>query len=152
MPGDLPPDEAVIAIALAKARDVAATVLPDALVLAADTEVCLGGKLLGKPANKAEAKQMLRRLSGVKHTVYTGVAMIYDGCVVTGAEATDVYFRDLSAAEIDAYVATGEPMDKAGAYGLQGRASVFVRRIEGDVYNVIGLPLCRWLRWRRKWE
>jgi len=140
---DLPPGEAVIAIALAKGREVAETALPGELVLAADTEVYFGGALLGKPRDEADAIDMLSRLSGQKHTVYTGVALFLDGKIHTGVEETDVFFRDLSHDEIKAYVATGEPMDKAGAYGLQGLASVFVRRIEGDVYNVIGLPLCK---------
>jgi len=139
----LPPGEAVTAIALAKCREVAATALSGELVLAADTMVCLGGELLGKPKDEAEAMLTLSRLSGAKHTVYTGVALYLDGETRTGAETTDVFFRPITQEEIAAYVATGEPMDKAGAYGLQGLASVFVRRLEGDVYNVIGLPLCR---------
>jgi len=138
----LPPDEAVRAIALTKGQAVAKTAEAGELILAADTEVWFAGKLLGKPKDEADARQMLRRLSGAKHTVYSGVALILDGKVCTGVEATDVYFRDLSDQEIEAYVSTGEPMDKAGAYGIQGRAAHFVRRIEGDVYNVIGLPLC----------
>jgi len=140
---DLPPEEAVVAIALAKGREVAAAVLPGELVLAADTSVYLDGAFLNKPEDEAEAAWMLGRLSGVKHTVYTGVALFLDGEVCTGVEATDVFFRPLTPEEIGAYIATGEPMDKAGAYGLQGLASVFVRRIEGDVYNVVGLPLCK---------
>ena len=139
----LSPAEAVTAIALAKAKEVAATALPGDMILAADTMVCLDGALLGKPRDEAEAAEMLGRLSGEKHTVYTGVALLLDGKTLTGAEETDVFFRPLSEEEIRAYVATGEPMDKAGSYGLQGLASVFVRRIEGDMYNVIGLPLCR---------
>jgi len=139
----LPPGEAVIAIALAKGREVAATAGPGELVLAADTEVYLDGALLGKPGSDAEAARMLSRLSGVRHTVYTGVALLLDGKVRTGVEATEVFFRPLTSEEIAAYVKTGEPMDKAGAYGLQGLASKFVRRIEGDVYNVVGLPLCK---------
>jgi septum formation protein len=140
---NLSPAEAVRAIALAKGREVAATARPGELVLAADTMVCLDGALLGKPRDEAEAVDMLTQLSGAKHTVYTGVALFLDGKIHTGVEATDVFFRPLSPEEIQAYVATGEPMDKAGSYGLQGLASVFVRRIEGDMYNVIGLPLCR---------
>ena len=111
--------------------------------MAADTEVYFGGALLGKPKDASDATRMLRDLAGAKHTVYTGVALCLDGKTITGVEATDVFFRPLTEAEIAAYVATGEPMDKAGGYGLQGLASVFVRRIEGDVYNVIGLPLCK---------
>ena len=141
--GDLPPAEAVLAIALSKGRQVAAGARPGELVLAADTMVFLEGTLLGKPKDKEEALSMLRRLSGQRHTVYTGVVLILDSREVTAVEATDVFFKPLREAEIRAYVETGEPMDKAGAYGLQGRAAVFVRRIEGDMYNVIGLPLYR---------
>ncbi|MCL2842170.1 MAG: Maf family protein [Oscillospiraceae bacterium] len=137
-----PPDEAVMDIALAKGTEVAKTAEPKQLVLAADTMVCLNGELLGKPEHEAEAAVILSRLSGAKHTVYTGVALLLDGQVQTACEATDVYFRPLTDEEIRRYVATGEPMDKAGAYGIQGKAATFVRRIEGDIYNVIGLPLC----------
>ena len=132
-----------MAVALAKGQEVAVSALPGELVLAADTMVCLDGAFLNKPEDEAEAARMLRRLSGARHTVYTGVALFLDGEVRTGAEATDVFFRPLTEAEIAAYIQTGEPIDKAGAYGLQGLASVFVRRIEGDVYNVVGLPLCK---------
>jgi len=139
---DLPPGEAVQAIALAKGQAVAQMAQAGELVLAADTEVWFEGKLLGKPKDEADAIRMLKGLSGAKHTVYSGVALILDGKALTGVEVTDVYFRELTDAEIEAYVSGGEPMDKAGAYGLQGKAAHFVRRIEGDVYNVIGLPLC----------
>ncbi|MCL2828447.1 MAG: Maf family protein [Oscillospiraceae bacterium] len=141
--GEMPPAEAVREIARSKAHQVADTATPGELILAADTMVCLAGALLGKPRNTDEAASMLRRLSGARHTVYTGVAMRLDGAELTATEATDVFFRDLTDREISAYIATGEPMDKAGSYGLQGRAGAFVRRIEGDVTNVIGLPLYR---------
>ena len=141
--GDLPPAEAVVEIALSKGRQVAETAEPGDLILAADTMVFLEGALLGKPRDEAEAFDMLRRLSGRRHTVYTGVALILDGREVTGLETADVYFGHLTDAEILGYVKTGEPMDKAGAYGLQGRAAVFIRRVEGDMHTVIGLPLYR---------
>jgi len=140
---DLLPEEAVVLVALAKGREIASAAAPGELVLAADTMVCLDGAFLNKPRDEAEAALMLGRLSGRKHTVYTGVALFLNGEVRSGAEATEVFFRTLAPREIEAYIATGEPMDKAGAYGLQGLASVFVRRIEGDVYNVVGLPLCK---------
>jgi len=124
----LPPDEAVLAIALAKGREVAATARSGELVLAADTEVYFDGALLGKPWDEADAVRMLSRLSGARHTVYTGVALLLDGKVCTGVEATDVFFRPLTPQEIEAYVKTCVSMDKAGGYGLQGLASVFVRR------------------------
>ena len=141
--GHLPPAEAVVEIALSKGRQVAQTAKPGDLILAADTMVALGEELLGKPGDEEEAYAMLRRLSGQRHRVYTGVALLLDGREVTGVETTEVFFGALTDEEIWAYVKTGEPMDKAGAYGLQGRAAVFIRRIEGDVTNVIGLPLYR---------
>ena len=141
--GDLPPAEAVVEIARSKGRQVADISEPGDFILAADTMVYLEGELLGKPKDEAEAQAMLRRLSDKRHTVYTGVALLFAGREVTGVERTDVYFGPLTDVEIFDYVKTGEPMDKAGAYGLQGRAAVFIRRIEGDVHNVIGLPLYR---------
>jgi len=86
---------------------------------------------------------MLRRLSGRRHTVYTGVALLRGDVHITGAEATDVFFREIPDSEITAYVNTGEPMDKAGAYAAQGRGAVFIERLEGEFFNVMGLPLCR---------
>ena len=136
------PEATVGALAAAKASEVAQG-CPDSLVIAADTIVWAQGRILGKPRDEADAKRMLHMLSGDTHEVYTGVAIIYRGKSVCGAERTKVFFRELSDDEIDGYVATGEPMDKAGAYGIQGRASLMVRRIEGDYFNVVGLPLCR---------
>lgn len=133
--------------AQAKADDVAARV-GDGLVLAADTVVVVGGELLGKPSSKAAARAMLQQLSGVTHRVYTGVALIEvrDGEVTrrsVASEVTAVTMRRLPPAEIAGYVATGEPMDKAGAYGIQGRGALLVRRIDGCYFNVVGLPLGR---------
>lgn len=139
----LPPEEAVIHLAQKKARKVAETCLKDDLIIAADTLVYLDGEALGKPETVTEARYMLRRLSGVKHTVYTGVALVNNGKEVAFAEKTDVFFREMRDDEIEAYIKTGEPMDKAGAYGAQGIGAVFVRRIEGDFFNVMGLPVCR---------
>lgn len=133
--------EAVRAIALGKARAVAAQ-RPGDLVVAADTVVELGGVILGKPADEAEARAMLRALSGRTHRVYTGVAVIAQGRESVRDEQTRVRFRALSDREIAAYTATGEPMDKAGAYAVQGRAALFIEGIEGDYFNVVGLPLC----------
>lgn len=117
------------------------------LVLAADTVVVLGDDVLGKPASPAAAHAMLRRLSGATHTVYTGVALRLGRRTATAHEATRVTFAPLSDAEIAAYVATGSPLDKAGAYGIQDDAgAVFVERIDGDYYNVVGLPLHRLYR------
>lgn len=136
------PAETVTALAEAKAAEVAQG-CPGSLVIAADTIVWAEGKILGKPKDEADAKRMLHMLSDNAHEVYTGVAIIYDGKSAVGAEKTKVFFRRLTDAEIDGYVSSGEPMDKAGAYGIQGRAALMVRRLEGDYFNVMGLPLCR---------
>jgi septum formation protein len=114
-------------------------------VLGADTTVAKGSQVLEKPRSARDAVRMLTLLSGKMHTVYTGVALLplHEAQAVLLVEATKVYFRKLGAAEIKAYVATGEPLDKAGAYGIQGGAAAFVRRIEGDYANVVGLPLAR---------
>ena len=127
----------------AKCLEVAAVSEPDAVVIAADTVVSLDDQILGKPADAADAKRMLRALSGRDHRVYTGVTVASGGRVLSDFEETIVHFRALTEREIDAYIETGEPMDKAGAYGIQGRASLFVRGIEGDYFNVVGLPLCK---------
>ena len=113
------------------------------VVVAADTIVVCEGKVLGKPHGEAEAAQMLRMLSGRDHQVMTGVTVMTDGCIRSFTEVTDIHFRALSDKEINAYVATGEPMDKAGAYGIQGGAALFCTRLVGDYYNVMGLPVCR---------
>ncbi|HXW50557.1 MAG TPA: Maf family protein [Candidatus Acidoferrales bacterium] len=135
--------ETALAHALGKAR-MAASVGPPVLV-AADTIVLLDGSMLGKPRDERDAKEMLRRLSGQEHHVFTGfvVADRSTGLTRNGVEATLVRFRTLEAAEIDAYVATGDPMDKAGAYGIQGRGGLLVASIDGDFYTVMGLPLAR---------
>ncbi len=118
---------------------------PGELVLGADTVVVIDGQILGKPVDAADAVRMLRLLSGRKHEVITGVCLLYRNEpgreVVVDHEVTDVVFAALTAAEIDDYVATGEPMDKAGAYAIQGLASRFVERIEGSYSNVVGLPV-----------
>lgn len=140
---ELAPEEAVQKIALSKGLDVARRVPSDALVLAADTLVYLDGEHLGKPRSVEEAKAMLRTLSGREHTVVTGIALIRGDRVLTEAERTEVKFRPLTDDEIDAYVATGEPMDKAGAYGAQGKGALLIEGLRGDYFNVVGLPVCR---------
>ena len=135
--------ELVKALALQKAREVASRVGADALVIGADTIVWVDGRPFGKPHSEEEAAAMLRRLSGGWHTVYTGVALVRGGTELVESEASRVCFRELTDGEIRRYIATGEPMDKAGAYGAQGRGALFVRAIEGDFFNVMGLPLCR---------
>jgi septum formation protein len=130
---------------LAEAKAAAARKAhPDAVVVGADTVVEVAGEVLGKPRDVAEARAMLARLAGREHRVWTAVAVLGpDGHEESAVEVTRVWFRPISAAEITAYVATGEPMDKAGAYGIQERGAVFVERIEGDYFAVVGLPLCR---------
>lgn len=116
-------------------------------VVAADTIVALDGEPLGKPADEADARRMLRALSGKTHQVATGVCIACDGRSESFVDITDVTFYELSDEEIDAYVATGEPMDKAGAYGIQGRRGrMLVEKIEGDFYNVVGLPISKVVR------
>ena len=138
---ELGPGEAVCAIAREKAAAAAALAGPEDTVIAADTVVVLDGRRLGKPRDAEEARQMLRALSGREHTVYTGVAVRRGGWERSEARATAVRFRALSAEEIDWYVATGEPMDKAGAYGIQERGALLVEGIRGDYCNVVGLPV-----------
>ena len=144
---NLTPDMAVAEIALQKAKDVRRqlgdTGKEEQLIIAADTMVCLKGALLGKPLDEGHAREMLAMLSDKKHTVYTGIALLQGNKQMCDTVATDVYFRKLTKEEISAYVTEGEPMDKAGAYGIQGKAAHFVSRIDGDFYNVMGLPLCR---------
>ena len=115
----------------------------DDTVIAADTIVVCCGKILGKPHSEEEAKQMLRLLSGRDHQVMTGVTVLRGELCETFTEVTDIHFRELSEREIEDYVATGEPMDKAGSYGIQGGAALFCDRMVGDYYNVMGLPVCR---------
>lgn len=139
----LSPTDQVRLISRRKADAVAETVGPEALVIAADTIVALDGAVMGKPHSPEEAVEMLSRLSGNTHAVYTGFTLRQGGRTVTQAEETLVTFRPLTAEEIEAYVSTGEPMDKAGAYGIQGYGCVLVEGISGDYYNVMGLPVCR---------
>ena len=116
---------------------------PDALVIAADTTVVLDDSIVGKPGTEAEAAGMLSSLSGVTHTVFTGMACGFNGKLESAVDDVAVTFRRLSTDEIRDYVATGEPMDKAGAYGIQGYGATIVRRIEGDYFAVMGLSLVR---------
>lgn len=142
-PEGLTPEETVVALARAKAAQVAAGRPPEDVVIGADTVVALEDQIFGKPASEDEAYRMLRALSGRSHRVYTGVSVMRGDEESACAVGSEVWFRDLSEEEIWAYIRTGEPMDKAGAYGIQGLASLFVERIDGDFYNVMGLPLCR---------
>lgn len=114
---------------------------PDRPVLGADTEVVIDGDVLGKPVDDADAARMLRRLSGRAHEVLTGIALLWRGQLWTAVERTTVWLADLSEDELSAYVGSGEPMDKAGGYAIQGRASRFIPRIDGSYSNVVGLPV-----------
>ncbi len=139
---DLPASEAVGVLSLRKAS-ACASLHPGMYVLAADTLVSLNESSLGKPADEEEASGMLRRLSGRTRQVYTGVTVIApDGGVFSDTDRTDVTFANISEEEIRCYVKSGEPMDKAGAYALQGRAAMWVERLNGSDTSVIGLPLC----------
>ena len=137
------PEEIVSVLSRRKA-EAAAQLLgdPAAVIIAADTMVFLDQLRLGKPRNEEEAFQMLSALSGRTHQVRTGVTAAQGGRRVTKVETTDVTFRPLCEREIWAYIRTGDPMDKAGAYGVQGKAALFVEKIQGDYFNVMGLPLC----------
>lgn len=141
----------VQAIALRKARDVAARV-EDGIVIGADTQILVDDEVLGKPQDAADAVRMLSKLSGRTHRVITGVALVNAETDLeeTWVETTLVTFRELSEGEVSAYVETGEPMGKAGAYGIQGRAAAFVERIEGCYFNVVGLPLAKLVQKLRK--
>ena len=143
MDRDLPPAELVRQISLEKAQTVAAQADPNTVVIAADTVVALDGVVLGKPADKEAAFRILSLLSGNRHQVYTGLTVLRGEQVFSQWEETAVTFRALTAEEIEAYIATGEPMDKAGAYGIQGYGALFIQGISGDYYNVMGLPVCR---------
>ena len=134
------PFEEVARVSAMKAQAVQAG--EDAVVIAADTIVVCEGKILGKPHSEKEAADMLRLLSGKSHQVMTGFTVRRGSRVKPHAEVSNIRFRPLEEGEINAYVATGEPMDKAGAYGIQGKASLFVSGLEGDYYNVMGLPIC----------
>ncbi len=140
------PADYVVEIAMQKALSAQRGADARDLILAADTVVCLGGQILGKPRDEAEARSMLRRLSGATHRVCTGMALLQGERRLTHCEQTDVTFYALSEQMIDWYVSTGEPLDKAGAYGIQGKGALLVRRVEGDFYNVIGLPVAPLVR------
>lgn len=145
LPDGITPEKAVEELAKQKAEDVFSR-NSDAMIIAADTVVALGNTILGKPKDEADAFNMLSSLSGRRHTVFTGV------CIKTKEKtdifhvATEVEFYDLTEKEIRDYIATKEPMDKAGAYGIQGKGFVLVKGIHGDYFNVVGLPLAETVR------
>ncbi len=141
IPDGTKPQDAVVFLAARKAMAVERA--EDELVLGADTVVVLDNKVLGKPKDREDAYNMLRSLSGRVHSVFTGVCAIGNGVSITFAEETKVEFLPLTDKEIYNYIDSNEPYDKAGAYGIQGLASKFVRGIEGDYFNVVGLPISR---------
>ena len=147
-PAGLTPEEVVSLISRKKAE--AAQADADEIVIAADTMVFLDDQRLGKPRNEADALRMLCALQGRRHTVCTGITVRRGELLVTEAESTAVLFRPASEAELLSYIRTGEPMDKAGAYGIQGKGALLVERIEGDFYNVMGLPVLRLSRMLRR--
>ena len=138
----LSPGSLVEAISREKAAACAALEGPEPLIIAADTVVAKGSAVLGKPRDEQDAREMLRLLSGARHDVYTGYTIRRGEQVYTDRKVTFVSFRTLTDEEIDAYIATEEPMDKAGAYGIQGFGALLVAAIKGDYFNVMGLPIC----------
>lgn len=142
-PAGLSPRETVEYISRKKCAAAAKISAPDELVVAADTMVFVDGAPLGKPTDEADALRMLTLLQGRGHVVCTGVSVHGGGRTLTESESTEVFFRPASQSELAAYIRTGEPMDKAGAYGVQGLGALLVEGIRGDFYNVMGLPLLR---------
>ena len=142
-PAGLTPAQVVECISRKKADAAAALCSPDEIVITADTMVFLDDQRLGKPVDEADALRMLTDLQGRHHTVCTGVTVRQGGKIITESESTEVYFRPATEAELLAYIATGEPMDKAGSYGVQGKGSLLVEKLNGDFFNVMGLPVLR---------
>ena len=140
VPEGLAPKDIVEGLAYQKALDVYA-LHPESIVLGADTIICFDDEILGKPQNEADARRMLQLLSGQTHEVRTGFALLGKGIEYVSSEAAMVTFFHLSGEQIERYIATGEPMDKAGAYGIQGKGAVLVRSVLGDYFNVVGLPI-----------
>ena len=138
--GDIHPRDGVAILAVRKGEAVARE-YPEALVISSDTLVELDGAPLGKPTDSEDAKKMLRALSGRAHNVHTGIAIHYKGSVLSGVASTAVIFKELSEFEIEEYVKSGEPMDKAGAYGIQGGAGKFVLRYDGEFDTVVGFNM-----------
>lgn len=140
---DRPPHELVCHLAENKAKEVSSRVMPKSIILAADTMVFIDDKKLGKPASKKAAFEMLSSLSGRSHDVITGLCLMDKSLNRTflDYEVTKVFFKELTEEEIHGYIETGEPLDKAGSYGIQGVGGLFVKRIEGCYFNVVGLPI-----------
>lgn len=141
MDPNLPAREEVARVSRLKAQAVPHE--SDDIVIAADTIVVCENEVLGKPSDEADAFRMLKLLSGRDHQVMTGLTVLRGDRTVSCTETTDIHFRNLSDSEILSYIQTGEPMDKAGSYGIQGGAAVFAEKLVGDYFNVVGLPVCR---------
>ncbi len=142
IPEDISAENAAEYLAKKKANFIAEK-YPEALIIGSDTTVVIDGEILGKPADKADAKNMLLKLSGKTHKVITGVSAVYRGEELSFSEITEVVFYELSNAEIETYLNSDEWCDKAGAYGIQGKAGLFAEKIIGDYNNVVGLPVSR---------
>lgn len=142
----LTPEEFTERLSVRKAEAVLPLCDENDMVIAGDTVVALGDEIFGKPTDRQDAFRMLSALSGTTHKVVSGIAVCYGGKTAVSHEVTEVTFRNVSESEIRAYIATGEPDDKAGAYGMQDKASVFVEKINGDYFNVVGLPVFRLFR------
>ena len=142
-PAGLSPEETVCYISREKSDAARLLCDENELIITADTMVFLDDKRLGKPKDEAQALEMLTALAGRRHTVCTGVTVRRGNVILTRAQSTDVYFRPATERELRAYIRTGEPMDKAGAYGVQGKGALLVERLEGDFFNVMGLPVLR---------
>lgn len=142
-PAGLTPQQIVEYISREKADAAAKLCTPDEIVITADTMVFLDEARLGKPTDEADALRMLTALQGRHHTVCTGVTVRQGDRYLTESETTEVYFRPAAEAELRAYIATGEPMDKAGSYGVQGKGALLVEKLNGDFFNVMGLPVLR---------
>lgn len=146
----LDPEEMVKALALQKAQDVSEEVSEDTIIIGADTLVAIDNKILGKPNSKEAARNMLKTLQGKKHQVYTGVAVLIKNKdtkkldkVLTFSEVSQVWVQPMEDSQIEAYIDTGEPFDKAGGYGIQGRFAVHIEKIEGDYLNIVGFPIAK---------
>ena len=148
----LRPEEIVVELAAMKAMDVAKQTEDRTIIIGADTMVALDGQVMGKPKDEADAKNMLRSLQGKKHQVYTGISVIIkqseeilelNNKTINFVEVTDVWVNSMTQEQIASYVSTGEPRDKAGSYGIQGKFAINIGKIEGDYYNIVGFPISK---------
>ncbi|MDF2951707.1 MAG: maf protein [Anaerocolumna sp.] len=158
------PEEIVLELATMKAKDVAGQISEASIIIGADTMVALNGQVMGKPKDEEDAKDMLRKIQGKKHQVYTGVCVIIKEInrernkkteqesekIISFTEKTEVWVYPMTEEQIEAYVRTGEPVDKAGAYGIQGKFAAHIEKIEGDYFNIVGFPVARFYQTLRK--